>query len=115
MKRENNLQSTLNHASDAAEWKKEIGNLRKTALTVWHELLMLESFYCLEGKDRVDFFEEVRRFEIRLIKRALFHAGGSQRKSARLLGISNSNLNNKIKRYRIPVSTALRKVSLTDS
>lgn len=80
----------------------EVKNLRKTALVLWQELQMLESFYCLEIKRQVNFFEEIRRFEIALIKRALLQTGGRQNESARLLGVSTSNLNNKIKRFGIP-------------
>lgn len=116
MKRKNNLSSAAVAAREngEAEWKREVNNLRRTATHLWHELLLLESLSCLEINDRVDFFEEVRKFEVRLIKRALFHAGGSQTKSARLLGVGASTLNNKIKRYRIPVSTSLNNLA-TDS
>jgi DNA-binding protein Fis len=78
-------------------------------------LVTLESYYCLEIQDRVDLFEEVRKFETRLIKRALLHAGGNQRITARLLGINTSTLNMKIKRYRIPVKAVLHKLTLADS
>lgn len=49
----------------------------------------------------VDFYEEVRRFEISLIVQALKFTGGSQKKSAALLRINHTTLNTKIKSYRI--------------
>jgi DNA-binding NtrC family response regulator len=115
MKRKNGLQSVAKHKRGEAEWSREVNDLRQTTLLLWHDLLTIESYYCLEIHDRVDLFEEVRKFETRLIKRALLHARGSQRKTARLLGISTSTLNNKIKRYRIPVKTVLHKLMLADS
>jgi transcriptional regulator with GAF, ATPase, and Fis domain len=45
----------------------------------------------------IDFNEEVRQFEIGLIKLGLNHAGGSQVKAARLLGLKPTTLNSKIK------------------
>ena len=49
----------------------------------------------------VDFYDEVRRFEILLIERALQHTGGSQVRAASLLGLKTTTLNSKIKGYRI--------------
>ncbi len=45
----------------------------------------------------IDFNEEVRQFEIGLIKLGLNHAGGSQAKAARLLQLKPTTLNSKIK------------------
>ncbi len=115
MKRKNDLQSVVKHKLGETEWDREVNELRQTTLLLWHDLLTLESYCCVEIQERVDFFEEVRKFETRLIKRALLHAGGSQRKTARLLGINTSTLNNKIKRYRIPVKAVLHKLMLADS
>jgi DNA-binding NtrC family response regulator len=49
----------------------------------------------------VDFYQEVRRFEISLIIQALKFTGGSQKKSAHLLKMNHTTLNTKIKSYRI--------------
>jgi transcriptional regulator with GAF, ATPase, and Fis domain len=45
--------------------------------------------------------EQVRRFEIELIQRALARTGGSQVQAARTLGVNPTTLNAKIKRYRL--------------
>ena len=45
--------------------------------------------------------EEVRRFEVELITSALFRTHGNQKKAAKLLGVNNTTLNSKMKRYRI--------------
>ena len=47
----------------------------------------------------VDLKKAVRRYEIDLIKTALTAANGSQTKAARLLGISDTTLNSKMKRF----------------
>ena len=49
----------------------------------------------------IDFYKEVERYEIDLIKRALRQSGGSQRQAARLLGMNPTTLNAKIKHYGI--------------
>ena len=50
----------------------------------------------------IDFYEEVARFEIDLIKLALLKSGGNQARAARLLGLKATTLNTKIKIYKIP-------------
>jgi DNA-binding NtrC family response regulator len=49
----------------------------------------------------INFYEEVRRFEIDLIRRALDQTGGHQSRAARLLGMNPTTLNSKIKTYNI--------------
>lgn len=51
----------------------------------------------------LNFYEEVRRFEIDLIRRALDQTGGHQSRAARLLGLNATTLNSKIKAYNILV------------
>jgi two-component system response regulator AtoC len=50
----------------------------------------------------VNFYDEVRRFEIDLIRRALDQTAGHQSRAARLLGLNATTLNSKIKSYNIP-------------
>jgi transcriptional regulator with GAF, ATPase, and Fis domain len=49
----------------------------------------------------VNFYDEVRRFEIDLIRRALDQTNGHQSRAARLLGMNATTLNSKIKTYNI--------------
>ncbi len=49
----------------------------------------------------VNFYDEVRKFEIDLIRRALDQTGGHQSRAARLLGLNATTLNSKIKTYNI--------------
>ncbi|HEY9284425.1 MAG TPA: helix-turn-helix domain-containing protein [Pyrinomonadaceae bacterium] len=50
---------------------------------------------------QMSFYEEVRRFEIGLITRALQQAHGKQREAARLLGLKATTLNEKMKQYQM--------------
>lgn len=49
----------------------------------------------------VDFSHKIQRYEADLICNALRAVNGNQRKAAKMLGIKNSTLNAKIKRYEI--------------
>ena len=49
----------------------------------------------------INFYDQVRRFEIDLIRRALEQTGGHQSRAARLLGMNATTLNSKIKTYNI--------------
>jgi DNA-binding NtrC family response regulator len=49
----------------------------------------------------IDFYDEVRCFEVDLIRRALEQTGGHQSRAARLLGMNATTLNSKIKTYNI--------------
>jgi DNA-binding NtrC family response regulator len=51
----------------------------------------------------ISFYDEVAKFEIRLIRRALEITGGNQSRAARLLGMNTTTLNSKIKAYNITV------------
>ncbi|MBA2379950.1 MAG: sigma-54-dependent Fis family transcriptional regulator [Blastocatellia bacterium] len=53
----------------------------------------------------INFYDEVKRFEIDLIRRALDQTGGHQSRAARLLGLNATTLNSKIKSYNIPART----------
>ena len=52
-------------------------------------------------EDGIDFYEEVSRYEVRLIQTALRHTNGSQKRAARLLKLNPTTLNTKIKFYEI--------------
>jgi DNA-binding protein Fis len=49
----------------------------------------------------IDFYDEVRRFEIELIQSALRHTGGVQTEAAVLLGLKPTTLHAKLKQYHI--------------
>ena len=54
----------------------------------------------------IDFYHEIERYEIELIKSALAHCSGNQTQAARLLQMKSTTLNAKMKHYGInPVRT----------
>jgi transcriptional regulator with GAF, ATPase, and Fis domain len=63
----------------------------------------------------VDFYLEVSRFEIDLIKRALIQTGGHQRRAARLLNLKVTTLNSKIKHYHINLASSGYGYSLVET
>ncbi len=79
--------------------------LKKLALAFLSEFVTeLETFGTDQNplaEDRLSLRDEVRRFEIDLIKCALQQAGGSQTRAATLLGVKTTTLNSKIKLYRL--------------
>ena len=61
----------------------------------------VDSIAALDIVRGISFYDEVSRFEIELIRRALEITGGHQSKAAKLLGMNNTTLNSKIKVYNI--------------
>jgi DNA-binding NtrC family response regulator len=62
-----------------------------------------ESAAALDIARGISFYDEVSRFEIELIRRALEITGGHQSRAAKLLGMNNTTLNSKIKVYNIKI------------
>jgi transcriptional regulator with PAS, ATPase and Fis domain len=81
--------------------KDQIQSLRQLALELQHQLETLKKSEVSTVEGALDFYTEVQRFEIALIKQALRVASGSQRKAAELLNLNSTTLNAMIKRYRI--------------
>jgi DNA-binding NtrC family response regulator len=61
----------------------------------------LESFQLPPLNETFDFYDEVRRFEVSLIRKALKMTRGSQVRAAELLKLNATTLNTKIKHYGI--------------
>lgn len=51
------------------------------------------------ASDSIDFYDEVERYEIELIKSALAKCGGNQSRAARMLHLKSTTLNAKLKHY----------------
>lgn len=78
--------------------------LLEEAESLDHENALAETSAAVDNlnlRSGVDFFDEVRRFEMRLIGRALELSGGNQARAARILGLGTTTLNYKIKSYEI--------------
>jgi DNA-binding NtrC family response regulator len=105
-----NLNST--RVLDEKSWSKELKTLSKLALVILGEIKALESADRIKVQSGIDLLNEVRNFEINLIKLALVHAGGSQQRAAQLLGLSESTLSSKMKRYKITRLPSLKSTNL---
>jgi transcriptional regulator with GAF, ATPase, and Fis domain len=75
--------------------------LRDVAALLSQAVDELEDFRTSPLTDQFDFYDEVRRFEISMIRRALKTTRGCQLAAARLLRLKPTTLNSKIKTYRI--------------
>ena len=82
----------------------KIDSLREITATLLEEVKSLGSPKKVEFQEKINFDEEVKRFEIYLIERALNRTGGSQLRAAQILNLKHTTLHSKIKRYRIPAN-----------
>lgn len=78
-------------------------NLKQLALKLLLEAQALNEVPTLDVRSGIDFYEEVKRFEIDLIERALSFTQGNQVRAARLLKMKVTTLNTKIKHYDINI------------
>lgn len=102
------LRALPSHKAPASERLNKIRDLAASLLdeaeSLDHENSLAEASATVEAlnvNSGVNFFDEVRRFEVRLISRALELSGGNQARAARLLGLGTTTLNYKIKVYEI--------------
>lgn len=90
-----------NNLREAVNLNKKIEVFKEIADTLLQEVQSLGHHPAPDIKRGIDFYEEVRRFEIDLIRRALDVTDGHQRRAARLLGLKVTTLNTMIKRYAV--------------
>ena len=93
---------------DAVLKRKQLETLRSLSNLLVREVASLEQQQDnarkgLPNKD-INLHEEVQRFEASLIRNALILTNGVQTKAAKMLGLKNSTLSLKIKRYNINVN-----------
>ncbi|MDQ3063411.1 MAG: hypothetical protein M3R14_11225 [Acidobacteriota bacterium] len=74
---------------------REINSLEETSATLEKEI---------EDEKPISLFEELRHFEVKMIRCALIRSMGKQTKAAKLLGLKVTTLNVKIKRYKIDLA-----------
>jgi transcriptional regulator with GAF, ATPase, and Fis domain len=98
---------------------KEIGEridfLREVTAALLDEVKALTPLKGIKLDTSIDLDEEVRKFEIYLIERALEKTGGSQAQAARLLKLKHTTLNAKIKRYEIGLKDLYNKSAFSGS
>ena len=80
---------------------QKIGSLKQNAFALIQEVRELGNLSYLDLTRGIDLFEEVRRFEMKLIRQALEETDGRQVTTVRMLGLKKTTLNKKIKRYGI--------------
>src|SRR5437588_4763303 len=91
----------------------KLKTLKELTLALLQEVESLKGNNAFDSRPGVNFAEEVRRFETDLIRWALMHTGGHQRRAARMLNLKVTTLNAKIKRYGIRPN-ALRAADVVD-
>src|SRR5215210_7192457 len=89
--------------------------LRELVLRLLCEVQSINEVNPLTMGDDFDFYDEVSRFEIELIKRALLQTGGHQMRAAKLLNLKVTTLNSKIKHYQISLTPFGNVYSLVSS
>lgn len=85
----------------ASAFPSSITNLKELVLRLLCEVQGIADIKTLTIEGGFDFYDEVSRFEIDLIKRALLQTGGHQVQAAKLLNLKVTTLNSKIKHYNI--------------
>ena len=88
-------------------FRAKVDSLLRQATALGLAIQALQFIDLPELNDEIDFYEEVRRFEIALIERALWRSSGSQTEAARLLQLKLTTLNSKLKAYDIHVGGSL--------
>ena len=79
----------------------QIRSLRDITLALLTELESLGNLTAPAPERNFRLDDEVKRFEITLIRAALVETRGNQVLAARLLGVKHTTLNSKIKRYQL--------------
>ena len=105
--RENSEIHLVNHADANGDKENRAfalnttNTLKQLALQLLVEAQALNEVPTLDVRSGIDFYEEVKRFEVDLIQRALSFTRGHQVRAARLLNMKVTTLNTKIKHYDI--------------
>lgn len=81
--------------------KNNLTNLKELTLRLLREVQCIAEVPTVSFENGLDFYDEVSRFEIALIKRALLQTAGHQGRAAKLLNLKGTTLNSKIKHYGI--------------
>ena len=84
-----------------AFWQNRISLLQQLAVDLQEGLDSLSEVPIPNVERGIDFYDEISRFEMELIKRALKLMNGHQRNAAQLLNLKPTTLAAKIKHYRI--------------
>lgn len=106
--------SSSDQASEPTAQSK-IKGLKQLTVKLLREIQSLTEVHTVSIDEGLDFYDEVSRFEIELIQRALLHTAGHQGRAARLLNLKVTTLNSKIKHYKISLSGFVNSYPLVDA
>ncbi len=95
--------------------QNSVNTLRELVLRLLCEVQNINEVNTLSIENGFDFYDEVSRFEIDLIKRALLQTGGHQVHAAKLLNLKVTTLNSKIKHYNISLAGFMNVYPLTSA
>jgi transcriptional regulator with GAF, ATPase, and Fis domain len=95
---------TSDESGESAASKNTVATVRDLAMRLLSEVQCINEGSSLSLENGFDFYAEVSRFEIDLIKRALLQTGGHQVRAAKLLNLKVTTLNSKIKHYNISLA-----------
>jgi len=84
--------------------RHKITTVKQLAIKLLREVQSIREVEVRSLSTGIDFYEEVSRFEIDLIKCALLQTAGHQRQAAKLLNLKVTTLNSKIKHYNISLN-----------
>ena len=87
--------------TDSVTSRNSLATLQELVLRLLCEVQCINDVNPLTIESGFDFYDEVSRFEIDLIRRALLQTGGHQVQAAKLLNLKVTTLNSKIKHYQI--------------
>jgi DNA-binding protein Fis len=93
-----------NSPDDGASLNGKLILLKEILSSMLDQMETLRNVRAVSIRRGINLYDEVRRFEIDIIECALEQTSGNQARAARLLGINQTTLNQKIKRYNIPVA-----------
>ena len=93
-----------NSSDDGASLNGKLILLKEILSSMLDQMEALRNVRAVSIRRGINLYDEVRRFEIDIIECALEQTSGNQARAARLLGINQTTLNQKIKRYNISVA-----------
>jgi Response regulator containing CheY-like receiver, AAA-type ATPase, and DNA-binding domains len=87
--------------------------LKTVAYTLLRQVYGVTESQKIDIQQGINFYDEVRRFEVNLIKQALFHTKGKQSAAASLLNLNATTLHSKIKFYGIEMPSVFEGPDVT--
>ena len=98
------VSTNVEEKEEVTQTPNNIKNLRELTLRLLREVQSIGEVHTVNLESGLDFYSEVSRFEIDLIKRALLQTAGHQGRAAKLLNLKVTTLNSKIKHYNLSLS-----------